>query len=66
MPSRLLIVDDEPSSLATMAPLLRSRGYDVRYVPGATAVDVVVGTISACHGAISLLRIGAPRGGPPD
>lgn len=30
------------------------------------AVDVVVGTISACHGAVSLLRIGAPRGGPPD
>jgi hypothetical protein len=30
------------------------------------AVDVVVGTISACHGAVSLLRIGAPLGGPPD
>jgi hypothetical protein len=30
------------------------------------SVDVVVGTISACHGAVSLLRIGAPRGGPPD
>jgi len=29
MPSRVLIVDDEPSILATMAPLLRSRGYDV-------------------------------------
>jgi len=30
---------------------------------GAThaSVDVVVGTISACHGAVSLLRIGAPR-----
>jgi hypothetical protein len=33
---------------------------------GAThpSVDVVVGTISACHGAISLLRIGPPRPGP--
>ena len=30
------------------------------------AVDVVVGTISACHGAVSLLRIGAPREGSPD
>jgi two-component system KDP operon response regulator KdpE len=29
MPSRILIVDDEPSLLATIAPLLRSRGYDV-------------------------------------
>jgi two-component system KDP operon response regulator KdpE len=29
MPSRILIVDDEPSILATMAPLLRGRGYEV-------------------------------------
>jgi two-component system KDP operon response regulator KdpE len=29
MPTRILIVDDEPSILATMAPLLRGRGYDV-------------------------------------
>lgn len=29
MPARILVVDDEPSILATMAPLLRSRGYDV-------------------------------------
>ena len=29
MPARVLIVDDEPSILATMAPLLRSRSYDV-------------------------------------
>ena len=29
MPARVLIVDDEPSILATMAPLLRSRGYEV-------------------------------------
>jgi len=27
--ARILIVDDEPSILATMAPLLRTRGYDV-------------------------------------
>lgn len=29
MPARILIVDDEPSILAAMAPLLRSRGYEV-------------------------------------
>lgn len=29
MPARILIVDDEPNILATMGPLLRSRGYDV-------------------------------------
>ena len=29
MPARILIVDDEPSILATMGPLLRSRGYEV-------------------------------------
>ena len=29
MPPKILIVDDEPSLLATMAPLLRSRGYEV-------------------------------------
>ena len=29
MPLRVLIVDDEPAILATMAPLLRSRGYEV-------------------------------------
>jgi two-component system, OmpR family, KDP operon response regulator KdpE len=29
MPLRILIVDDEPNILAAVAPLLRSRGYDV-------------------------------------
>jgi two-component system KDP operon response regulator KdpE len=29
MAARILIVDDEPNILATVAPLLRSRGYDV-------------------------------------
>jgi len=29
VPARILIVDDEPSILATMAPLLRARGYEV-------------------------------------
>jgi two-component system KDP operon response regulator KdpE len=29
MSARILLVDDEPSILATMAPLLRAQGYDV-------------------------------------
>lgn len=29
MPARILVVDDEPNILSTLAPLLRSRGYDV-------------------------------------
>ena len=29
MPSRILIVDDEPNILGTLAPLLRTRGYEV-------------------------------------
>ena len=37
MPSRVLVVDDEPSILATMAPLLRSRGYEVSTAMSAKA-----------------------------
>src|SRR4029450_7547045 len=37
MPSRVLIVDDEPSILATMTPLLRSRGYEVSTVKSGRA-----------------------------
>ncbi len=29
MPLRILVVDDEPNILGTLAPLLRARGYDV-------------------------------------
>jgi len=29
VPVRILVVDDEPNILATLAPLLRARGYDV-------------------------------------
>jgi two-component system KDP operon response regulator KdpE len=29
MPTRVLIVDDEPNIIGTVAPLLRTRGYDV-------------------------------------
>ena len=42
MAARILIVDDEPSILATMAPLLRSRGYDVATATtGQGALDAV-------------------------
>jgi two-component system, OmpR family, KDP operon response regulator KdpE len=40
MPPKILIVDDEPGILATMAPLLRSHGYDVLTVmTGRAAVE---------------------------
>jgi hypothetical protein len=38
-----------------------SRGAVLAAGASHPSVDVVVGTISACHGAISLLRIGPPR-----
>ena len=42
MSIRVLIVDDEPSILAAMAPLLRSRGYDVSTaMSGRAALDAV-------------------------
>jgi two-component system KDP operon response regulator KdpE len=42
MAPRILIVDDEPSILATMAPLLRARGYDVATATtGHAALDAV-------------------------
>jgi len=40
--ARILIVDDEPSILATMAPLLRARGYEVATATtGHAALDAV-------------------------
>jgi two-component system KDP operon response regulator KdpE len=42
MGARILIVDDEPSILATMAPLLRGRGYEVSTATtGHAALDAV-------------------------
>jgi len=41
-PARILIVDDEPSILATMGPLLRGRGYEVATATtGHAALDAV-------------------------
>jgi len=39
MSMRVLIVDDEPSILAAMTPLLRSRGYDVTLVHNITDIN---------------------------
>jgi two-component system KDP operon response regulator KdpE len=42
MAPRILLVDDEPSILATMAPLLRGRGYEVATATaGHAALDAV-------------------------
>jgi two-component system KDP operon response regulator KdpE len=42
MPVRILIVDDEPSILAAMGPMLRSRGYEVSTaMSGHAALEVV-------------------------
>jgi two-component system, OmpR family, KDP operon response regulator KdpE len=42
MAPRILIVDDEPSILATMAPLLRARGYEVATATsGHAALDAI-------------------------
>src|SRR5574339_899625 len=42
MPQRILIVDDEPNILATVAPLLRSNGYTVlSAMTGGAALEAV-------------------------
>ena len=42
MPQRILIVDDEPNILATVAPLLRSNGYEVlSAMTGRAALETV-------------------------
>jgi two-component system KDP operon response regulator KdpE len=42
MPARILVVDDEPNILATLAPLLRSRGYEVNTaMSGRAAIESV-------------------------
>jgi two-component system, OmpR family, KDP operon response regulator KdpE len=42
MPQRILIVDDEPNIVATVAPLLRARGYEVlSALSGRAGLDAV-------------------------
>ena len=74
MAARILIVDDEPSILATMAPLLRGRGYEVATATsGHAALDAVDARRAAArHPRSRACRIstasrcagGFARGGP--
>ena len=42
MPPRILIVDDEPNILGTLAPILRDRGYDIfTAMSGRSALETV-------------------------
>ena len=42
MPPRILVIDDEPNILATLAPLLRAHGYDVSTaMNGRSAIESV-------------------------
>lgn len=42
MPVRILVIDDEPNILGTLAPLLQARGYDVfTAMTGRAAIDAV-------------------------
>lgn len=42
MPPRILLVDDEPNIVGTLAPLLRTRGYEVfTAMNGRTAIETV-------------------------
>ena len=57
MPSRVLIVDDEPSILATVTPLLRSRGYDVST---ATSGKACLDSVEHVEPDLIVLDLGLP------
>ena len=57
MPSRVLIVDDEASILATMAPLLRSRGYEVTT---ALSGNACLDTVARLGPDLIILDLGLP------
>ena len=57
MPSRVLIVDDEPSILATTAPLLRTRGYEVSTAMSAVAC---LETVERVDPDVIILDLGLP------
>jgi two-component system KDP operon response regulator KdpE len=57
MPARILIVDDEPSILATMAPLLRGRGYAVAT---ATTGHAALDAIARDEPQLVILDLGLP------
>jgi len=57
MPFRVLLVDDEPAILATVAPLLRARGYEVSTAMSGTAGLDAVQRITP---AVIILDLGLP------
>jgi two-component system KDP operon response regulator KdpE len=54
---RILLVDDEPSILATMAPLLRGRGYEV---VTATSGHAALDAVGREEPALVILDLGLP------
>jgi len=57
MPPKVLVVDDEPNILATLAPLLRARGYDVSTaMSGRSALE----TIDRAKPDLIVLDLGLP------
>jgi two-component system KDP operon response regulator KdpE len=57
MPVRILIVDDEPAILATMAPMLRSRGYEVTTAMSGTAA---LEAVERTNPDLMILDLGLP------
>lgn len=57
MPSRVLIVDDEPSIVATMAPMLRARGYEVTTAMSGKAC---LNKVEAVSPDVIILDLGLP------
>jgi two-component system KDP operon response regulator KdpE len=57
MPARILVVDDEPNILGTLAPLLRARGYEVlTALNGRSAIDM----FGREHPDLIVLDLGLP------
>ena len=59
MPTRILIVDDEPNILGTLAPLLRTRGYEVLTAMSASAAREAM---AREHPDLIVLDLGLPDG----
>ena len=57
MPASILLVDDEPSILATLTPLLRSRGYQVHAV---TTGQACLDALSRVTPDVVVLDLGLP------
>jgi two-component system KDP operon response regulator KdpE len=57
MPPRILVVDDEPNILGTLAPLLRARGYEVHTAMNARAA---IETVDREKPDLIVLDLGLP------